>query len=54
MTLTPIAKDIDLARRVALNPSTPPELLEELANNSDAVIRKNVTANPQTLEYSNW
>jgi len=37
-----------LARLVAKNPSTPPELLRKLANSSHVTTRKNVTANPST------
>jgi hypothetical protein len=47
--LTELAKvSIELARLVALNPNTPPELLRELANSSDAITRSHVAANPNT------
>ena len=39
---------IDLARRVATNPSTPPDLLQKLANSKDATTRSHVAANPNT------
>ena len=38
----------ELARQVALNPSTPPELLQKLANSSDATTRQHLAANPNT------
>lgn len=38
----------DLARRVAKNPSAPPELLKQLARCNDATTRSHVTANPNT------
>jgi hypothetical protein len=37
-----------LARRVALNPNTPSDLLESLSYHWDAIVRKNVTLNPNT------
>jgi hypothetical protein len=42
------AKNIELARLVASNSSTPPALLVTLANNRDILIQENVTANPNT------
>lgn len=39
---------IELARLVANNPSTPPELLQELATSNDKAIRKGVVSNPNT------
>src|SRR5919199_51525 len=38
----------ELSRQVALNPSTLPELLQKLANSSDATSRLHVAANPNT------
>ena len=38
----------ELGRLVAKNPSTPPELLRELANSNDATTHQNVAANPNT------
>jgi hypothetical protein len=47
--LTELATDSnELARQVALNPSTLPELLQKLANSSDATSRLHVAANPNT------
>lgn len=40
--------NIDLARLVALNPSSPLELLRKLANGSDKATRQHVAANPNT------
>ena len=39
---------VDLARRVANNPSTPADLLQKLANSKDATTRSHVAANPNT------
>jgi hypothetical protein len=39
---------IDLARRVASNPSAPPDLLQKLMNSKDATTRSHVAANPNT------
>jgi hypothetical protein len=41
-------KSTELARLVASNHTTPPELLSELANHSDFLVREHVTANPNT------
>src|ERR687885_2541233 len=38
----------ELARQVALNPSTPPELLQKLAKSGNATTRLHVAANPNT------
>ncbi len=47
--LTELATDSnELARQVALNPSTPPEVLQKLAHSSDATTRQHVAANPNT------
>jgi hypothetical protein len=52
---TPTARLVELARTsaelaqlVATNPTTPPQLLQELAESRDATTRKNVTMNPNT------
>jgi Leucine rich repeat variant len=38
----------ELAQRVAQNPSAPPELLRELSRIRDRIVRRNITANPNT------
>lgn len=38
----------DLARRVATNPCASPDLLRQLANRNDTMIRSHVAANPNT------
>ena len=38
----------ELAQLVAKNPSAPSDLLRELSKSSDRIIRKNITANPNT------
>jgi hypothetical protein len=39
---------IEFARLVATNPTTSPELLQELSDSQDTITRRNVTANPNT------
>jgi hypothetical protein len=47
--LTELAENSpDLARIVALNPSTAPELLRQLSSSCDRTTRKNVATNPST------
>lgn len=41
-------KNLDLARLMAANPASPPELLEIMARRRDNIIVENVTANPNT------